>query len=200
MNGVFNRPPQRILIASANPLFSKGLRKLFSERWPSDGPEMLLSSSMDETLRVLKSWQPDLVVVDYDDHTIHRAEFLNHFVEGDTPMQVMLVSLQASGEMTVYNRHTLTPDEARDWLSSGKTEAQGNTAGTPAAEGKGKFFTRRWIITTVLVLAAMAVFIRLGIWQLDRLAERRALNARIRAVAAAPTLNFKYRNAGWRLE
>jgi surfeit locus 1 family protein len=38
-------------------------------------------------------------------------------------------------------------------------------------------FTRRWIIATLLVIAAIAVMIRLGIWQLDRLEQRRQFNA-----------------------
>jgi surfeit locus 1 family protein len=37
-------------------------------------------------------------------------------------------------------------------------------------------FGRRWILTTLLVVAGTAVCIRLGIWQLDRLAQRRAFN------------------------
>lgn len=35
----------------------------------------------------------------------------------------------------------------------------------------------RWIIATVVVLALTAVFVRLGVWQLDRLEERRLTNA-----------------------
>lgn len=35
-------------------------------------------------------------------------------------------------------------------------------------------FKRRWILTTILVLVAAAVMVRLGIWQLDRLAGKRA--------------------------
>lgn len=35
----------------------------------------------------------------------------------------------------------------------------------------------KWIIATVFVLAAAAVFIRLGFWQLDRLEQRQMLNA-----------------------
>lgn len=39
----------------------------------------------------------------------------------------------------------------------------------------------RWLILTVLVVVLAGVFIRLGIWQLDRLGERRDLNAEISA-------------------
>jgi len=42
-----------------------------------------------------------------------------------------------------------------------------------------RFFSRRWWKTTLLVLAAVAVMIRLGIWQLDRLEQRRAFNDRV---------------------
>ncbi|MCX8024473.1 MAG: SURF1 family protein [Thermanaerothrix sp.] len=45
-------------------------------------------------------------------------------------------------------------------------------------------------MTTLLVLAAIAVMIRLGFWQLDRLAQRRAFNARVLAAQAMPVLNL----------
>lgn len=49
--------------------------------------------------------------------------------------------------------------------------------------------TPRWIITTLLVIAAVAGMVRLGFWQLDRLAERRAFNTRVLQQAqAAPIL------------
>ena len=38
-------------------------------------------------------------------------------------------------------------------------------------------FSKRYILTTSLVLAAMAVMIRLGVWQLDRRQQRLAFNA-----------------------
>lgn len=48
----------------------------------------------------------------------------------------------------------------------------------------------KWILTTLLVIAAVGVMIRLGIWQLDRLAQRRALNSRVQAQIAAPALDL----------
>lgn len=42
-----------------------------------------------------------------------------------------------------------------------------------------RLFSRQWWKTTLLVLAAVAVMIRLGIWQLDRLEQRRAFNNRV---------------------
>jgi surfeit locus 1 family protein len=44
-----------------------------------------------------------------------------------------------------------------------------------------RIFSRKWILTTLLVLVAMGVMARLGIWQLDRLEKRRAFNARVQA-------------------
>ena len=60
-----------------------------------------------------------------------------------------------------------------------------------------KIFSRRWILTTLLAIAACAVMVRLGIWQLDRLEKRRAFNERVYAqqtrepfVLDAGTLNL----------
>lgn len=44
---------------------------------------------------------------------------------------------------------------------------------------------RRWRWVTLAVLALMLLLARLGIWQLDRLAERRAANAQLAAALAA---------------
>jgi surfeit locus 1 family protein len=45
-------------------------------------------------------------------------------------------------------------------------------------------FARKWLLTTVLVIAGAGVCIRLGIWQLDRLAQRRISNAHYLAMEA----------------
>jgi surfeit locus 1 family protein len=51
-------------------------------------------------------------------------------------------------------------------------------------------FKRRWILTTLLVIAAVLVMGRLGIWQLDRLAQRKDHNARLSQGLAQPPLNL----------
>ena len=51
-------------------------------------------------------------------------------------------------------------------------------------------FNRRWWWTTLLVIAAVAVLIRLGIWQLDRLEQRRADNAHLVWVEAMAPLEL----------
>ncbi len=114
------RPLRRVLIASANPLFALGLQKLVTQHWKSRGVEIRLANSTQEALAVLDTWLPDLVIVDYDDvgrpGSIQREAFLSHFISGERPMQVMLVSLNASGEVVVYDRRTLTPAQAEDWF------------------------------------------------------------------------------------
>jgi len=49
-----------------------------------------------------------------------------------------------------------------------------------------RYRTPRWIVAHVVVLLVAAVFVRLGIWQLDRLDERRTSNAIIADRRAAP--------------
>jgi cytochrome c oxidase subunit II len=109
--------PRRVLIVSANPLFREGLRKMYTERWGGKASIVGTPTSMLEALSALETHQPDLVIVDFDDKTINRDEFLNRFVAGKAPMQVMLVSLQESGQVVVYDRRTLTSAQAEDWLN-----------------------------------------------------------------------------------
>ncbi|NMC78131.1 MAG: hypothetical protein GYA59_02110, partial [Chloroflexi bacterium] len=107
---------RRVLIASANPLFGKGLERLLLKRWGGEEVEIRLSASMAETLALLESWRPGLVIMDYDDHSMDREQLLSHFVAGEETLQVMMVSLQKSGTVVVYDRHVLTPTQAADWL------------------------------------------------------------------------------------
>lgn len=53
-----------------------------------------------------------------------------------------------------------------------------------------KFFTIRFILTTLIAIAAVVVLIRLGFWQLDRLAWRRAFNERVVAQINRPMLDL----------
>ena len=54
-----------------------------------------------------------------------------------------------------------------------------------------RLFSRQWILTTLLVILAMGVMVRLGIWQLDRLEQRRAFNTRVQAQADEPALDLQ---------
>ena len=51
-------------------------------------------------------------------------------------------------------------------------------------------FSRQWILTTFLVLAGVALCVRLGFWQVSRLAERRAFNAHVESVWAMESLDL----------
>jgi surfeit locus 1 family protein len=51
-----------------------------------------------------------------------------------------------------------------------------------------RLFSRRWILATLLVVVGVAVLIRLGIWQLDRLAQRRVFNTRVTSQIDLPPL------------
>ncbi|WP_420629499.1 SURF1 family protein [Candidatus Leptofilum sp.] len=53
-----------------------------------------------------------------------------------------------------------------------------------------KLFSRRWVGGTILVFVAIGLFVRLGIWQLDRLEQRRAENAVLQVVLDSPPLDL----------
>jgi surfeit locus 1 family protein len=53
-----------------------------------------------------------------------------------------------------------------------------------------KMLHRKWLFTTLLVFLGTALCIRLGIWQLDRLAGRRAFNAQFESMRALPALDL----------
>jgi DNA-binding NarL/FixJ family response regulator len=109
---------RRLLIASANPLFREGLRRLYAAQWNAQNVRVDMATTMEETLNFLESRQPDLVIVDHDDKTINRGEFLNRFVTGEMPMKVLLVSLASSEPIVIYNRKHLTAAQAEDWLAN----------------------------------------------------------------------------------
>jgi surfeit locus 1 family protein len=54
----------------------------------------------------------------------------------------------------------------------------------------GRLISHQWWKTTVLVIAVLAVMVRLGFWQLDRLDQRREFNSRVEAQLAEPTLEL----------
>jgi surfeit locus 1 family protein len=53
-----------------------------------------------------------------------------------------------------------------------------------------KMFQGKWWMATLLVFAGTALCIRLGIWQLDRLQQRRAFNAQFESARAEPVLDL----------
>lgn len=59
-----------------------------------------------------------------------------------------------------------------------------------ARELVAALFSRRWWWVTLLVIGLMIILARLGVWQLERLSERRASNAALAASIAATTLDL----------
>jgi surfeit locus 1 family protein len=53
-----------------------------------------------------------------------------------------------------------------------------------------KMFQRKWLLATLLVVAGVALCVRLGIWQLDRLDQRRAFNHQVESMRAMPPLDL----------
>jgi surfeit locus 1 family protein len=53
-----------------------------------------------------------------------------------------------------------------------------------------KMFQRKWLLATLLVVAGTAVCLRLGIWQLDRLDQRRAFNYQVESMRSKPVLDL----------
>ena len=53
-----------------------------------------------------------------------------------------------------------------------------------------KMFSRAWLFTTLLAFVGTALCIRLGIWQLDRLKQRREFNAQVISMRNAEMLNL----------
>jgi surfeit locus 1 family protein len=51
-------------------------------------------------------------------------------------------------------------------------------------------FSRKWILTTLLVVVGSLVCVRLGLWQLDRLAQRQSFNAHYLATSGLPRLKI----------
>jgi surfeit locus 1 family protein len=48
----------------------------------------------------------------------------------------------------------------------------------------------QWILTTLLVIAALGILVRLGFWQLDRLEQRRSFNSRVQDQLDQPRLDL----------
>ena len=59
-----------------------------------------------------------------------------------------------------------------------------------------RMFQRKWLFATLLVLAGTALCIRLGIWQLDRLEQRRAFNAQFESARSQPALDLNQEQPG----
>jgi cytochrome c oxidase subunit 2 len=107
---------RRVLIASSHALFGEGLRSLLKERQGAGVEVVGMVSNLDEALQAIEKLTPDLVIVDYDDETLNRDEFLARFVESEVKLRVVLLSLQSAGEALVYDRRSMAAAQIDDWL------------------------------------------------------------------------------------
>lgn len=74
--------------------------------------------------------------------------------------------------------------------NSQASSTQNKPEAIPLSNLPRTLFSRRWWWTTLLVIAGMIVLFRLGIWQLDRLGQRRARNAEYVQQVSAPPLHL----------
>ncbi len=108
--------PQRVLIASSHALFGQGLRSLLESRRKADVVVIGVVATIEEAMAALEKYDPDLIIVDYDDEVLNRDEFLARFVEGAKKLRVVLLSLNEAQEALVYDRRTLAASQIDDWL------------------------------------------------------------------------------------
>jgi cytochrome c oxidase subunit 2 len=148
---------RKILIASANPLFGKGLQKLFEERWGGRVRIIGLTTTVSDTVKTMAELKPDLVVVDYDDKTISRTNILNEFVEGEGPMQVILVSLKGNGAAVVYDRQTLTPSQTGSLLDLPALQPSIQKMRPPRGGNMRRFITVFFIVAVATTLIYLAL-------------------------------------------
>lgn len=69
-------------------------------------------------------------------------------------------------------------------------DGKNNKEAIPWSNLPRTLFSRRWWWTTLLVVAGMIILFRLGIWQLDRLQQRRANNAQYVQQVSAPPIQL----------
>lgn len=116
MSAASTSQKRRVLIASSHGLFAQGLRSLLQERQATEVEVVGVVSDLAQAMTALERFNPDLIIVDYDDEALNRDEFLARFVEGEKKLRVVLLSLQSAQEAIIYDRRTLAASQIDDWL------------------------------------------------------------------------------------
>jgi cytochrome c oxidase subunit 2 len=124
-------PPtkKRILIASRHPLFGKGIQSLLADRWGNLLEVIGIVEDIEGAAIALKEWSPNLLIVDYDDVTLNRDEFLTMFIESQKELRVVLLSLKEGLEGSkaiVYDRRTMVASQIDTWLEQGMSFQEGS--------------------------------------------------------------------------
>jgi DNA-binding NarL/FixJ family response regulator len=126
---------RRVLIASNHPIFAQGLKKLFRTQHQPEVEVVGVVSNLAQAMQALAKLKPDLIIVDYDDHQLDREQFLARFVESETTLRVVLLSLQSAGDAVIYDRRTLAASQIDTWLKEWITTDQINQSnGTPSPD------------------------------------------------------------------
>jgi cytochrome c oxidase subunit 2 len=150
---------RRVLIASSHPLFARGLTRLLQERQAGDVAVLGVVSSTAEAFQAIQQLQPDLVIVDYDDETLNREDFLAHFMESSGKIRFVLLSLKEGGDQAmVYDRRNIAASQIDEWLSewteASPEESQKHTSYAAPDVRSGKM--KHWIGAIFLVLLIAA--------------------------------------------
>lgn len=105
-----------VLIASANSIFRNGILKILSKR--NDFQNLIIEQASDikDVLKKYSKNKPRVLVIDYDDKNIKKKLFMNSFLQDQHNAQLLLVSLEQSGNVVFYDRQVLSTDEAHHWL------------------------------------------------------------------------------------
>lgn len=105
-----------VLIASANSIFRNGILKILSKR--NDFQNLIIEQASDikEVLKKYSKNKPRVLIIDYDDKNIKKKLFMNSFFQDQHNAQLLLVSLEQSGNVVFYDRQVLSTDEAHLWL------------------------------------------------------------------------------------
>lgn len=111
-------PSWRVLIVSRHPLFGDGLSRLLTEQAAQPVQILGRCDSLAAAAAALDELRPNLVIVDHDDDTIRREDFLTQFVHGDYPLRLVLVSLKEAGPLTVYERRIVGLAQIETWLQA----------------------------------------------------------------------------------
>ncbi len=175
--------PRRILIASSHPLFAEGLRSLLHQREQMDAIVVGVVSTIDQALKALSELQPDLIVIDYDDERVNRDEFLARFVEGESRLRVVLLSLQEGGQdAIVYDRRTLAASQVDEWLKEWvETDLGAPGYSIEKKKDEQKQHPRResmkHVIGAVFLIGVLALALFVGLQNIELLPQQASLQA-----------------------
>ncbi len=111
---------RRVLIISSHPLFAEGIERILQE----DGNLTVVARSREllEALPLVEQYQPDTVIVDYDEPGLCDTEVVNLLVGNQDERQIIFLTLSGS-RMIVYHRQRVEDATPGDLLSTLRTHS-----------------------------------------------------------------------------